>query len=92
MEKEQFVSKVIKISISILFVVFFAILLGQYITMAQLSAKQSKLNDELNSKAEQYQILNDEYENISNNYDEYVTDYSRDNFNYVEDDEILINK
>ena len=92
MEKQQLVSKIIKISISILFVVFFVILLGQYITMAQLNAKQSKLDGELNSKTEQYQTLNNEYEQISQNYEDYVTDYARDNFDYVAEDEILINK
>ena len=92
MDKQQFVSKVIKISISILLAVFFVILLCQYITMAQLDAKQSKLNGELNSKTEQYQTLNDEYERISENYEDYVTNYARDNFDYVAEDEILINK
>ena len=92
MEKQQLVSKVIKISISVLFVVFFAILFGQYITMAQLNSKQSRLADEFAEKQNQYQTLNDEYQSIANNYEDYVTDYSRDNFDYVEDGEILINK
>ena len=60
--------------------------------MAQLNAKQSKLDNELNSKTAEYQTLSNEYESISNNYEDYVTDYARNNFDYAQEDEILINK
>ncbi len=92
MEKQQFVSKVIKISVIIIFVIFFIILFGQYITIAQLNAKKSKLDDELSAQTEQYQVLEEEYSNISNNYEDYVKKTARDNHDYVEEDEILINK
>lgn len=92
MEKQQLISKIIKISIGIIFAVFFVILLSQYITMAQLDAKQKNLDNELKTQTEQYDALNEQYRHIADNYEEYVTDYVRDNFDYSNEEDILINK
>lgn len=92
MEKSKTISIIIKTSIGILFGVFFVILLSQYISIAQLNSKNEKLKKELALTSEQYQTLDNEYQNISSHYEDYVEDYVRDNYDYVYDDEILINK
>lgn len=92
MERQQLISKIIKISIGIIFAVFFVILLSQYITMAQLSAKQQNLTNELQTQTTEYEKLNEEYESIAENYEDYVTDYTRDNYDYSSEGDILINK
>ena len=60
--------------------------------MAQLNKKRYELNSELNATKKQYEDLSNTNDDISNNYEDYVTEYARDNFDYVEDGEILINK
>ena len=92
MEKQQLVSKIIKISIGIVFAIFFVVLLAQYITMAQISAKQKRLDAQVETQQEEYDKISKEYDDISENYEDYITDYVRDNFDYVADGEILINK
>lgn len=83
---------IIKIAIGIVFAVFFVILFAQYITMAQLSAKQSKLDAELEDTTSQYEKLNAECTEIEENYDDYVEGYVRDNYDFVEEGDVLINK
>ena len=92
MEKQKLISNIIKVSIAILFAIIFIVLFSQYITMAQLKNKNSKLDAELANTKQQYDDLSQQYDDISNNYEDYVTDYVRDNYDYVEDGEILINK
>ena len=94
MEKQQLISKIIKISIGILFAVFFVVLLAQYITMAQISNKQSKLDAQIEAQQEELDKKTAEYDELSDadKYNEYVTDYVRDNFDRVAEDEVLINK
>ena len=92
MEKQKYISNLIKVSIVVLFAVLIILLFGQYITMAQLKSKNAKLDSELATTKQQYDELSKEYDDISSNYEDYVTDYARDNFDYVADGEILINK
>ena len=92
MEKSKAISIIIKTTISILFAVFFVILLSQYITIAQLNNKNDRLNAELSSATNQYNELDKTYNDISSNYEDYVEDYVRDNYDYGHDDDILINK
>lgn len=92
MEKHKLISNIIKVSVVVLFAIFFIILLSQYITMAQLKNKETKLNAELEGTKQQYDELSKKNDNISSNYEEYVVDYVRDNYDYVKDGEILINK
>lgn len=92
MEKQKFISNLIKVSIVVLFAVVLILLLSQYITIAQLKNKRAKLDTELAETKQQYDDLSQENDDISNNYEDYVTDYARDNFDYVADGEILINK
>ena len=92
MEKQKLISTLIKVSIAVIFAILFIVLLSQYITMAQLNKKRYELNSELNATKKQYEDLSNTNDDISNNYEDYVTEYARDNFDYVEDGEILINK
>ena len=92
MEKQKYISNLIKVSIVVLFAVLIILLLGQYITMAQLKNKSARLDAELASTKQQYDDLSQQHDDISNNYEDYVTGYARDNFDYVDDGEILINK
>lgn len=92
MEKQELYTKIIKICIGAIFAIFFVVLLSQYISIAQLKAKQANLNNEYATQSQKYSDLTNEYNDISNNYDDYATDYARDNYDYVADGEILINK
>lgn len=92
MERQQLISKIIKISIGIVFAIFFVVLLAQYITMAQLSNKQKQLDAQIEAEQTELDKKTKEYDEIAENYEDYITDYVRDNYDYVADDEILINK
>lgn len=92
MEKQKYISNLIRVSIVVLMAIVLLVLLSQYITMAQLQNKSAKLDAELAATKQQYDDRKNEYDDISNNYEDYVTDYTRDNYDYVEDGEILINK
>lgn len=92
MEKQKYISNLIKVSIVVLFAVILILLFSQYITMAQLKNKGAKLDSELATTKQEYDELSQKHDDISNNYEDYVTDYARDNYDYVADGEILINK
>ena len=89
---QKTISLLIKASIGIILAVLFVVLLAQYITMAQLGAKQESLDRELETATAQYQELEAEYNNINDNYDEYVEFVTRNNDDYGFDDDVLINK
>lgn len=90
--KQDTISKIIKISIGIVFAIFFIILLSQYITIANLNAKASSLHRQQAEVAQTLEQKNNQYNDINDNYDKYVEDYARDNYDYVDDGEILFNK
>lgn len=90
--KQDTISKIIKISIGIVFALFFIILLSQYITIANLNEKASSLHRQQAEVAQTLEQKNNQYNDINDNYDKYVEDYARDNYDYVDDGEILFNK
>ena len=92
MKKQINKQTIINFTIILAFAVIFIVLLAQYISIAQLNSRKAKLDAELKSTTGQYKKLNDEYQNISDNYDDYVESYVRDNYDYVEDGDVLINK
>jgi len=87
MDKTKTISTIIKTSIGIIFAIFFVVLISQYISMAQLNAKKDRLDLELSAITQQYENLSNEYDNISENFEDYVEDYVRDNYDYGYDGE-----
>ena len=90
--KYRFYTNLIKVAVGIILAAFLAILLSQYITMAQLDKKQSSLDAELLASTKQQEDLNNQYNDINDNYDDFVENYVRDNYDYTNGDDILINK
>ena len=90
--KNNNIAIIIKTATIVLFAMFFVILLSQYITMAQLEAKKSKLEKDFETLTTEYTEIQSEYENIRDNYEEYVESTSRNNYDYGYEDDVLINK
>ena len=90
--KAKTYSLLIKIGIGLILCVFAVILLSQYITLNNLNSQNDKLNQEYATLVQQDTDLTDKKTEIQDNYDEYVADVARDQYNLTEDDEILINK
>lgn len=82
MDNTKTISNIIKLTIGIIFAIFFVVLFSQYISMAQLNAKKDKLDAELATTTKQHETLSNEYDNISQNYEDYVEEYVRDNYDY----------
>ena len=91
MDNSKTISTVIKTSIAILFAIFFVLLLSQYISIAQLNAKNDSLNNELQSATQELENYNQEHDNIANNYESFVEDYVRENFEYGYEGETSFN-
>ena len=91
MDNSKTITTIIKTSIAILFAIFFVILLAQYISIAQLNAKNERLDSELQTANQQYEDLSNEYNSIASNYDDYVEDYVRENYGYGYEGEIVFN-
>ena len=91
MDNSKTITTIIKTSIAILFAVFFIVLLAQYISIAQLNAKNERLDSELQTANQQYDELTNQYNDIANNYDDYVEDYVRENYDYGYEGEIKFN-
>ena len=94
MEKTITISTIIKAVIGIIFAIFFVVLLSQYISIAQLNAKNERLSAELASKSQQFDDLNNEKDAISENgeyKDTYIEDYVREHYQYGYEDETLFN-
>ena len=92
MDRSKTISNIIKLCIVIGLFVISIVLLAQYIAIAQLNAKQQKLSTELETATQEYTELSSTYESISQNYEEYVEDYMRDNYDYVDEGEVIFNK
>ena len=90
--KAKTYSLFIKIGIGLILCVFAVILISQYITLNNLNNQNSKLNQEYASLVDQDTYLTNQKAEIEDNYDEYVADIARDQYNLTEDGEILINK
>lgn len=90
--KAKMYSLIIKISIGLIFCIFTIILLSQFITINNLTNTNNTLNQEYASLVQQDNDLTNKKAEIEDNYDEYVTDVARDQYNLTQDDEILINK
>ena len=91
MDNSKTISTVIKTSIAILFAIFFIVLLSQYISIAQLNAKNDRLNTELETATQEYESRSNEYNSIAENYEDYVEDYVRENHEYGFEGETLFN-
>ncbi len=91
-DKAKFYSILLKSTIGVVIAIMMIVLLSQYITIAKLNKNKNNLNGELQTLTSQKEQLDNEYDKINSNYDEYVSDYVRDKFDYVDKDEILINK
>jgi cell division protein FtsB len=90
--KAKIYSILIKIAIGIVFSVLIIVLLYQYITLGKLNNKYDSLSNDYTALQAEKTDLEKQQKDIEDNYEEYVTDYARDKFNYTDEDEILFNK
>lgn len=83
------VSNLIKYGILILFLVIFAVLIGQYIVLGNLRSKQNTQTQILTETQQDLQDKQDEKDSILNNYNQYVEDYAKENLNMAGENETV---
>lgn len=83
---------IVKAAICIVIGILAVILIWQYANINSLSRQNEQLQAEYTALSQEHQSIESKKQAVENNYDEYVADYVRDNFDYTQQDEILINK
>lgn len=83
-------SKAKKIAVGIALAVVLIVLLVQYIVVANLSSRQSSLQVTLQRDTAELEQLQNQYDDIAQNYEDYVEECAHDD-GKVKDNEILIN-
>lgn len=90
--KVKLYSLLIKIGIGIVAGIFVIILAYQYITIGKLNSEYNSLKTQETALQTQYDDYESQKSEIESDYDSFVKDYARDEHNYTQEGEILINK
>lgn len=82
--------KVIKYIAFAVIALMFVVLVAQYVNLGKLSSENNRLNAELVSKTEELASKEQQQENISQNYDQFVEDEAKEKYNMKNNDEQVI--
>ena len=90
--KAKTYSIIVKTAICVIIGLLAVILVWQYANINALNNQNQQLQAEYSALAQEHEDILAKKQAVENNYEDYVADYVRDNFDYTQQDEILINK
>ncbi len=88
-EKAKIILKITKYFVIALLAMFFVIIIVQSVKINNLTATRNDLQNQIESKQQQEEDLNNKYNEISSNEDKYWEDILRDN-DYKKQDETMV--